>query len=154
MIGSELSSGLSEAVEAAIRGICERLILKFARLNDAGEHQALAAMFTETGTFARPADPDNFVQGRDAIFAFFRDRPARRTRHIMTNILVEVESEERARAHSLVTLFMGPGNSEALQCDAVLVGDFHDHLEKIGDRWLFAERRGNLTFKSELNRGG
>jgi hypothetical protein len=154
MIGRELSSGLSDVEEAAIRDICERQILKFARLNDAGEHQALAAMFTETGTFARPADPDNYVQGPDAIFAFFRDRPARRTRHIMTNILVEVESAERARAHSLVTLFVGSEKSEALQCDAVLVGDFHDHLEKIGNHWLFAERRGNLTFKSELNRGG
>jgi hypothetical protein len=154
MTGSESSSGLSDVEAAAIRDICERQILKFARLNDAGEHQALAAMFTETGTFARPADPDNFVQGRDAIFAFFRDRPARRTRHIMTNILVEVESAVRARAHSLVTLFMGPIESETLQCDAVLVGDFRDHLEKVGDRWLFAERRGNLTFKSELNSGG
>ncbi|CAE6843452.1 hypothetical protein R69746_07029 [Paraburkholderia aspalathi] len=154
MTGSELSSGLSDAEEAAIRDICERQILKFARLNDAGEHQALAAMFTETGTFARPTDPDNFVQGRDTIFVFFRDRPARRTRHIMTNILVEVESAERAHAHSLVTLFVGPEKSETLQCDAVLVGDFHDRLEKVGDRWLFAERRGNLTFKSELSHGG
>lgn len=154
MTESAFSRGLSDAEETAIRGMCERQILKFAKLNDAGEHRALAAMFTETGKFARPADPDNFVQGRDAILAFFRDRPARRTRHVMTNILVEVESAERARAHSLVTLFTGPEKSDALQCDAVLVGDFHDHLEKIGNRWLFAERRGSLAFKSELNRGG
>lgn len=96
MNGNELSSGLSDAEEAVIRDICERQILKFARLNDAGEHQALAAMFTETGTFSRPTDPDNFVQGRDAIFAFFRDRPARRTRHIMTNILSRLNRQSRS----------------------------------------------------------
>lgn len=115
----------------------ELQIRRFAMLNDAHDAEGLAAMFTESGSFARPSEPDAPVVGRDAIHAFFRDRPKRVSRHVMANTLVEIVSDTQARAHSYVVLYMA---------DKTLVGDFHDRLELHDGTWLFAERRGTLAF--------
>lgn len=124
-----------------IESACERLIRQFAFLNDAHDHDALAAMFVSGGSFARPSDPDNPVIGREEIRAFFRDRPKRRTRHVISNTVVEVESQNLARARSYVVLYSG-GRGEN-----VLVGDFHDvfRREETGE-WRFQSRRGSLAF--------
>lgn len=115
----------------------ERQIRRFAMLNDAHDHDGLVAMFTDDGSFARPSDPGTPITGKDALWAFFRDRPKRTTRHVMTNILVEILSENEVRAHSYVLLYMA---------EKVMVGDFHDRLVLHDGCWLFAERRGTLAF--------
>ncbi|MEJ7925711.1 nuclear transport factor 2 family protein [Sphingobium sp. AN641] len=115
----------------------ERQIRRFAILNDAHDHDGLAAMFTDDGRFARPTEPDAPIIGKEAIRAFFRDRPKRIARHVMANILVDVVSELEVRAHSYVLLHMA---------DKVLVGDFFDRLMLQNDAWLFAERRGTLAW--------
>jgi hypothetical protein len=127
----------SLAIEQAV----VRQIHRFAQANDAHDHDALAAMFTQGGTFARPTAPGAPVCGREAIRAFFRDRPARRTRHIMANTVVDVLGASRARARSYVVLYSGERG------ETVLVGDFDDelHLEADGV-WRFVSRRGSLAF--------
>lgn len=115
----------------------ERQIRRFAMLNDAHDHDGLAAMFTDDGSFARPTEPDAPIIGKEAIRTFFRDRPKRVTRHVMANVLVDGVSEGVVRAHSYVVLHMA---------DKTLVGDFFDRLVLQDGQWLFAERRGTLAF--------
>lgn len=112
-------------------------IRRFAMLNDAHDHDGLAAMFTDDGRFARPTEPDQPIIGRDAIRMFFRDRPKRMTRHVMANTLVDIVSDHEVRAHSYVLLHMA---------DRTLVGDFFDRLVLQDGLWLFADRRGTLAF--------
>jgi hypothetical protein len=121
----------------AIAWAIELQIRRFAMLNDAHDHDALADMFMADGSFARPSAPNAPVMGRENIRAFFRDRPKRTTRHVMANTLVDAISETEARAHSYVVLYMA---------DVTLVGDFHDRLVCEYGIWLFAERRGTLAF--------
>jgi hypothetical protein len=132
---------MTDPSHRAIEATCERLIRKFAFLNDAQDHDALAEMFTIDGSFARPTDPDNPVMGRERIRDFFRDRPKRRTRHIMSNTVVEVQSETSARARSYVVLYSGDRGED------VLIGDFHDvfAIDEAGE-WRFQSRRGSLAF--------
>lgn len=132
---------MTETSHREIEAVCERLIRQFAFLNDAHDHDALAEMFVADGSFARPSDPDNPVIGREKIRAFFRDRPKRRTRHLMNNIVVEVQSGTVAHARSYVLLYAGERGED------VLVGDFHDvlRLDETG-RWRFQSRRGSLAF--------
>lgn len=115
----------------------EQQIRRFAMLNDAHDHDGIAAMFTPDGSFARPTDPDTPIIGREQIRTFFRDRPRRVTRHVMANTVVETESATRVRAHSYVVLHLS---------DRMLVGDFHDVLVLQEGEWLFTERRGTLAF--------
>jgi ketosteroid isomerase-like protein len=116
----------------------ERLILDYAALNDAGDWDAVAGMVAEDGRVSRPIAPDDFTQGRDIILAAFKARPPRHTRHIVTNIRVDVDGDQ-ASATSQIMLFTGPDM-------APLVGSYADKLVKTADGWRFTERRGSLDF--------
>ena len=123
----------------AIEWECARLINLYAQLNDAARWEELAALYADDGSMARPTAPDAPVIGRDAILAAFQSRPARTTRHICSNIVIDVETATAARGSSAMLLFTA--------ADAPpLVGGFQDRFVLTGDGWRFAERRGTLTF--------
>lgn len=133
---------MDDAARFAIEYACERLIRHFAQRNDAHDHDAIADMFVEDGSFARPTDPDNPVTGREEIRSFFRDRPKRTTRHVMANIVVDVIDDRFARARSYVVLYSGEDGSN------VLVGDFEDSFRRGDDgAWKFQSRAGSLAFR-------
>jgi ketosteroid isomerase-like protein len=144
-----MSAGMDAARMAAEWEI-ERLIRRFALLNDAGHAEALAALFTEDGAFYRPSEPDTPVSGRAAIAAHFRDRPKRVTRHLVVNTVVDLDGPERARADSYIVLYTAASGPLPATADAVqLVGSFADRLERAADgAWRFAERRGSLALKT------
>jgi ketosteroid isomerase-like protein len=121
---------------------CERLILDYAACNDASDWDAVAAMYVPHGRMSRPVAPDDFVEGRGAILAAFKARPARTTRHICANIRVNVENETRATATSQIMLFTGAEQTP-------LVGSYADVLTNDGNGWRFAERRGSLDFPKD-----
>lgn len=135
----------------AIEWTCHRLALSFFAHNDAGEYDALAALFTEDGEFARPTDPDNPVRGRQAIHEAFVSRPGGRvTRHVCSNLLVEALSEDRARGSMYVVLYMGEAGDTAklgVRAKPVqLVGEYHDEYRLTDEGWRIARRTGNVTF--------
>jgi ketosteroid isomerase-like protein len=115
----------------------ERLILDYAALNDAGDWDAVAALYVPEGRMSRPVAPDDFIEGRDSILAAFKARPARASRHICANIRIEVDGD-CASASSQILLFTGH--------DAPKVGNYADMLVKTADGWRFTERRGSLDF--------
>lgn len=117
---------------------CARLIALYANLNDEARWDEVAALYAEDGVMFRPTAPDAPVAGREAILAAFKSRPPRTTRHVCSNVVVDVESETTARGTSAMLLFTGEG--------APLVGSFHDLFVLTGDGWRFAERRGSLIF--------
>jgi hypothetical protein len=130
---------------------CEQLVRRFAWLNDAGRYEELAALFTEDGSFARPSAPDAPVRGREAILASFRQRPPRFTRHVVSNIIVDVLDDGRAIAHSTVLLYVADDTGGAPPHPAsgpVLVGAFEDELVRQAGGWRFARRTGSLALAS------
>jgi hypothetical protein len=88
----------------------------------------------------RPTAPSTPIVGRDAILAAFEARAARITRHVCSNVVIDVESPTQARGHSAMLLFSGDGRPT--------VGSFDDPFILTADGWRFAERRGSLTFKA------
>jgi hypothetical protein len=87
----------------------------------------------------RPSAPDAPIVGRDAILAAFKARSPRVTCHISSNIVITVESANRARGTSAMLLFTA--------ADAPpLVGGFQDVFTLTDEGWRFAERRGSLAF--------
>ena len=115
----------------------ERLIIDYAAYNDAGDWDAVAALYVQEGRMSRPTAPDDFIEGCDVILAAFKARPARTTRHICANIRVNVDGD-RATATSQILLFNGH--------DAPKVGSYADKFIRTTDGWRFAERRGSLDF--------
>jgi hypothetical protein len=129
---------------------CSKLCNQFAVFNDAGNHDDLAALFTEDGRYARPTDPDNFVSGRTAILAAFKARPKDKiTRHLITNIVINVSGAKTAQGLCYVTLFTGSTANAAEKFGfkanaAVLVGEYHDEFVLTESGWKISQRVGRL----------
>ena len=134
---------------AAIAWACERLIHHYAMLNDAGDFNAMAAMFTEDGVFARPSQADVMIRGKAAILEAYVSRPPRFTRHMITSVVVTVEDEDNARAHSYLSLHTGqPGDGAPRPAEpSYFIGDFKDRFAREGGVWKFSERLGSLALK-------
>lgn len=118
---------------------CARLIALYANLNDDARWDEVVALYAEDGVMFRPTAPDAGIEGRAAILAAFKARPARTTRHVCSNVVIDVDNENSARGTSAMLLFTGEG--------APLVGSFHDRFVRTAEGWRFAERRGSLIFK-------
>ena len=77
---------------------CERLIVEYCRLVDFGEAARIADLFTEDGVWS---GVDLVLDGREEIRAWFVKRQGlerRVSRHICTNIGVDVLSPDEARS--------------------------------------------------------
>src|SRR5690606_26310293 len=113
---------LPEAERRAIEADCERLIKLYVNLNDAQDWPAVAALYAEDARFARPSQPDVFIEGREAILASFLARPARAQRHVIANVVVDVEDADHARAFSVIVLYQGdpalPGELPAMSANS------------------------------------
>lgn len=132
---------------------CERLVRRFAMLNDQRDHDELASLFVEDGTFSLPLDPDNPLIGRDTIRAYFRSRPLRLTRHVTTNTLIEVMSTTEARGRSYLLFVSSPDSTSPQPVKAdptAYMGEYDDIFVLSDDGWKFKERRGSLALKIGL----
>jgi hypothetical protein len=123
----------------AIEWECARLINLYALLNDEARWDEVAALYAPDGVMTRPTAPDQPIVGREAILAAFKERPTRTTRHVCSNIVIDVDSATSARGRSAMLLFTSADKPP-------LVGGFEDRFVLTDDGWRFAERRGTLTF--------
>ena len=149
MAGARVTMTLTSIERAAIGWECERLIHLYGMLNDAGDFGAMAEMFTEDGVFARPSQGDVLVRGKAAILAAYTSRPARFTRHLITSVVVTVEDQDNARAHSYLSLYTGRAGEglPRLAEPVYLIGDFKDRFVRGDGGWKFSERLGSLALK-------
>lgn len=135
----------------AIEADCERLIRRYVNLNDAQDWEAVAALYTAGARFSRPSRPDDVIVGRAAIRASMEARPPRAQRHLIANTVVDVENADRARAFSVIVLYMGDaatdGGLPVMDPASPLIGTFRDLIVRTPEGWRFAERVGGLDFR-------
>ena len=129
---------MTEDQRRAIEAECARLIALYANLNDEARWEDVAALYTDDGLMTRPTAPDAPIVGRAAILAAFQARPPRKTRHVCSNVVIDVEDHASARGTSAMVLFTEGG--------VPLAGSFHDRFVLTADGWRFAERRGSLAW--------
>lgn len=140
-----------------IEQACARLVFDAAYFADTQEYRRLAELFTEDGVVYRPTAPDQPLVGRDAIFESYSARPAHRvTRHLCTNLRVDIESEARARVRCYAQVFGADrreGKGDYLgppMENPILVGEFDDLCEFSEGRWRIAERRACFVMHQPL----
>ena len=130
---------MDAAERRAIEWACARLISLYALLNDEARWEEVVALYAPDGLMTRPTAPDAPIVGREAILTAFKSRPPRTTRHVCSNIVIDVESANSARGRSAMLLFTAGDQPP-------LVGGFDDRFMLTDEGWRFAERRGYLTF--------
>jgi uncharacterized protein (TIGR02246 family) len=138
--------------EAAIERTCARLVLRSLRAFDERDWLAYASLFTEDGVFIRANAPDEPLRGREAIRTALAERPASRlTRHLCTNLEIDVVDTEHARGSCYLLLYAGdetqPETSGSRPADRTQrVGEYRDTFVLTGDGWRISRREGRLVF--------
>jgi ketosteroid isomerase-like protein len=124
---------------------CERLINEYSRLVDFGEAAAVADLFTED---ARWQGTDLLLEGREEIRAWFTKREGvtrRVSRHVFTNVTVEVLSASEAKSLSYMINF----RHDRAEGDETFpvpmevpkwVGEAHDEFRLTEEGWRFSSR--------------
>jgi hypothetical protein len=128
---------------------CERLIVESARFNDLREWAALAGLYTPTGVVVRPNGQR--LEGREAIeSAYAAGSPDRVTRHLCTNVRVDVDGPNAAHATTTVLIVAGTRSDDPDVTFGIVpnehhtVGEFADRFERTDEGWRIAERRATL----------
>ena len=100
-----MSDVLSTIERIEIERACERLTFAYGRALDLGDMNAAADCFAENGSFARPMNPGQLIQGREAIRTSLLTRPKTLlTKHLTTSVMIDVESRDAARGLSYLTM--------------------------------------------------
>jgi 3-phenylpropionate/cinnamic acid dioxygenase small subunit len=128
-----------EVWELVAREGVRETVIRYAHLVDGGRFDELLELFTEDATLE--AGDQTTARGRAAIRALFVDTGARLSsaqgrpfvRHHVSNIDVDVESPDaaRARAYFLALTEHGPDHW----------GRYQDRLVRVDGRWRFQHRR-------------
>jgi hypothetical protein len=147
-----MADGLSAIERMEIERACERLTFAYGRALDLGDMNAAADCFAENGSFARPMNPGQLIQGREAIRASLITRPKRLlTKHLTTGVMIDVESRDSARGLSYLTMVATtpPEGAAApfMSSGPIYFGEMQDRFVREQGVWKFLERRGSIQMK-------
>lgn len=140
---------MDEMQRALIESQCEGLSIRFANYVDQGRAEDVANLFSDDGSFSRAGQA---LEGPDQLREFLAKRPsARVTRHVCTNIDVDLVSPTEATGVTYFLLFDGirEADSEAplpLMSPATL-GEYHDTFVLTQKGWRIKERRARAVFR-------
>lgn len=129
---------------------CERLTYRYCQVVDFGHASRLADLFTEDGVFD---NRDLRLTSREQIRRVFSEREhvrELRTRHVCTNILVDVLGPTEATGVVYLCLFRRRGPVDwsipVASTLPVLVGSYHDEYARVDGTWLISSRVQQAPF--------
>ncbi|MEZ5076839.1 MAG: nuclear transport factor 2 family protein [Solirubrobacterales bacterium] len=148
---------MDEPKKILIERACERLIVEYARRVDFGEAERVAELFTADG---RWEGSELLLEGREEIRRWFAERQRlerRVSRHVCTNVAVEVVSETEASSLCYMVNYRHDRREgdEALPVPTEVpkyVGELHDSFRLTEEGWRFASRRVTVGFVRRRSR--
>ena len=144
-----MTQAISAVERIEIERACERIVYAYSRALDLGDMSAAADFFAENGSFARPMAPDKIIQGRESIRAALLTRPKTLlTKHLATNVMIDVVSREEAGGISYLTMISttpaGDVPAPYVSAGPVYFGEIKDRFVREGGEWKILERRGSI----------
>jgi ketosteroid isomerase-like protein len=129
-----------------------KLIYTYAERIDSGDFSGVAEVFAHaTLTFEGFGDT---VTGRDAIEALYARTTRRyedgtpRTKHVMTNVMVDVADDGTAQSRSYFTVLQAVPGELALQ--PVIAGRYRHTYERIAGQWEVATMHITIDLVGDL----
>lgn len=132
-----------------IERACTALSIAYARAVDFRDYDEFVNLFAPNGTL----DVGLPMEGREAIRASLSARPDElRSRHVITNVFVDVLDVNSARGISYLTLYRHHGPESAAHgpaplCGPAAVGHYEDRFVRTDEGWRFQSRRLHLAFR-------
>ena len=146
----------SEAREEARRGDAreiENLLYRYAERIDAGDFAGVADLFAHGEITVEGSDAS--TRGREAVQRLYETTTRRyeedgtpRTRHVVTNAIVEVDAAGHATCRSCFTVLQ---QTPKLPLQPIITGRYHDRFERVDGGWRFASRRMILDQFGDLS---
>ena len=144
-----MTAPLSQDVRSRIELACRRLSIAYARGIDFRDYDGTADLFTEDGEL----DAGVPLRGREKIRRALLRRPDElRSRHVLSNIFIDVVDEASARGVSYLTLYRHTGE-ESLQAAPIelagpaAVGHYEDTFTRTAEGWRIARRKLHFAFR-------
>jgi 3-phenylpropionate/cinnamic acid dioxygenase small subunit len=130
----------------------ENLIYTYAERIDAGDLDGVAQLF-ENGRIE--AAPGVTIEGPEKVRKLYEgttrlhDDGTPRTRHLTTNLIIEVDDAARAaRSRSYYTVFQ---QTDELALQPIIAGRYHDTFHVVAGRWCFDTRTMFVDLKGDLS---
>jgi hypothetical protein len=148
-----MSESLSAIERIEIERACERLVHAYSRALDLGDLSGAADFFAENGSMRRPMTPDQLIEGRERIRVALLTRPkGLLTRHLATNVMIEVDGRDAAHGISYLTMIATAPQGAATQppfvsAGPIYFGEFKDRFVRERGEWKFLERHGSIQMK-------
>jgi 3-phenylpropionate/cinnamic acid dioxygenase small subunit len=143
-------SDLDDAMRTRIERACERLSIAYANHVDARRYDAFVELFADDAHL----NAGGALDGKAAIRRAMARRSDRlRSRHVLTNILIEALDAEHARGVTYLSLYRHVGD-ESLGVQPVdgfqpaAIGQYDDEFVLTSDGWRFARRELSLAFRN------
>ena len=133
------------------------LMNRYAHLADQARIDELAQLF-EHADFYLPGnvvfrhDPKGFADNLKQWSRTYEDTGTMRTRHVTTNLILEDDGPNAAKAQSYVVVFQATPD---FPLQPVIAGTYLDRFEKVDGKWRFTERREddkNFELLGDLSR--
>jgi ketosteroid isomerase-like protein len=140
---------MNEAQTDTITRACEALSIAYARAVDFRDYDYFVTLFTEDAVL----DTGRPREGKAAIADSLSRRPDElRSRHVITNVFIDVLNENEARGISYLTLYRHVG-PESLKGEPIAfsgpwaVGHYEDRFERTAEGWKFKRRKLHFAFR-------
>ena len=128
----------------------EELVYRFNESYDTQNYEALLTYLTEDAHYSSPYRGD--LRGHAAIAEAMDARPeGRLTRHVITNLIIEVSDDGTAEAHCIVTAYInhdGFGSDGPVpQTAEPALADYSFRFRRENGRWLISEKITRSIFE-------
>jgi hypothetical protein len=134
---------------------CERLVTRYCHYVDHGQAERIAELFTKDGAWRAPGIE---MKGHEELRRGFAARQANRgrmSRHVCSNLLVDVIDADTATGVVYLTLYRHDGE-EGRRTSPLegpeMVGEYRDRFVRTPDGWRIAERSTHVDFVREAPR--
>ncbi|HWY25347.1 MAG TPA: nuclear transport factor 2 family protein [Nevskia sp.] len=141
-------------VDAADYFAIQNLIHRYAERLDRGDFAGVAELFAEADVYL-PARAEPYRSDRAGLLALWRSMvridPATGTpltRHLMSNLIVEAEGPESARAQTYGTVLQA---APELPLQPIITVTYHDRFARRGGVWRYTERRLEMGLIGDLS---
>lgn len=128
----------------------QNLLAEYCERFDAGDFDAFAALFSHGTWFATAAEGP----GTDAVRGWCEENVLLydglpHTKHVTTNVWLDVKDGEHAEARSYVTIWQGLAD---FPLQAIFSGRYHDQLALVDGAWRFESRWALPDFIGDMSR--
>jgi hypothetical protein len=131
----------------------QNLVYSYCHRIDRGDFQGVGELLAHADVLV-PAGtaPVRGAQAVHDMYASFTrrypDDGTPKTAHVTSNLIIEAEGAERARARSY---FMVHQATEALALQPIIGGRYFDRFARVGGQWRFSERRIEIDLVGNLS---